>query len=381
MRKYQLKKSYDFDNPGPLITNTEYTNTTQNLKNPVKKSSNYSNNITPLHTKPSAWRPSTVISTKARSKSNDLKPDRLYTGSIEEYSLGPTLGFGAYAIVKQATHTPTATKFALKTYEKIKLLEPQRKKNLISEIKVLKSLTHPNIIKIKEAIDCPKQIHIVMEYVGGCSLWSYLKKSPNRVLPEPTARKYFTQIISGLNYCHSVGVIHRDLKLENILLDSTNTVKIIDFGFATFSRPPEYTRLFCGTPSYMAPEIVGKKENPGAAADVWAAGVLLFVMLTGNYPFKSTSDRELYRLILKGKFDFPIGISQTVKNLLRKILQTDPRKRPSCAQILKDPWVLEARNTINRDCNFGDISFQAQAGIKSSTTILYTQEDKENFKA
>ena len=376
MRKYQLKKSYDFDNPSPLVTNTEFTNTTNNLKNPVKKSSNYSNNITPLNNRPSAWRPSTVI-TKLRSKSNDLKQDRLYTGSIEEYTLGPTLGFGAYAVVKLSTHTITNTKFAIKTYEKIKLLEPQRKKNLISEIKVLKSLNHPNIIKIKEAIDSSKQIHIVMEYVGGCSLWSYLKKRPNRLLPESAARKYFTQIISGLNYCHSLGVIHRDLKLENILLDSSNTVKIIDFGFATFLKSPEYTKLFCGTPSYMAPEIVGKRENPGAAADVWAAGVLLFVMLTGNYPFKSASDRELYRLILKGKFEVPLGISQTGKNLLRKILQTDPKKRPTCAQILKDPWVSEVRN---RDCNFGDINFEAQAGVKSSKNLVFNSEDKENLK-
>jgi MAP/microtubule affinity-regulating kinase len=369
MKKSQLKKSSDFDSP--LSTKPDFAATVTGLTQKGRVLSNFSRN-TGIH-KQNLSRPSTVSIQKPRSKSNDLKVNQMYSGNIEEYALGQTLGFGAYAVVKLASHLKTQEKFAIKTYEKVKLLDPQRKKNLISEIKVLKSLSHPHVIKLKEAIDSPKQIHLVMEYAGGCSLWSFLKKRSNRALPESLAKKYFSQLVSGMSYCHSQGVLHRDLKLENILLDSSNSVKIIDFGFATFVRSPEYSKLFCGTPSYMAPEIVGKRENPGAPADVWALGVLLFVMLTGSYPFKSNSDRELYKVILKGKVEIPIGLSQTAKALLRKILQVESRKRPTCAQILKDPWFGELKA---RECNFGDVSFESTA-VKGNA---FNCEEKENFR-
>ena len=370
MKKFQLKKSFDFDSP--LSTNTDFSATVTNLINKGQAITSISRNAG--QSKKPSYRPSTVSVPKPRSRSSEIKPNSIYTGTIEDYAVGQTLGFGAYAVVKLSTNLNTCEKFALKTYEKVKLLEPQRKKNLISEIKVLKALNHPNIIKIKEAIDSPRQIHIVMEYAGGCSLWSFLRKRANRMLPESLARKYFSQIVSGMSYCHSQGVIHRDLKLENILLDCNNLIKIIYFGFATFVRSPEYSKLFCGTPSYMAPEIVGKRENSGAPADVWALGVLLFVMLTGSYPFKSSSDRELYRMILKGKFDVPLGMSSAAKNLIRKILQVEPRKRPTCQQILKDPWFCELRP---RECNFADVSFETS---KSGKGLILDFEEKENVR-
>ena len=337
--------------------------------------------IKPKIDRKSSLRPSTVvrpISRGQRSSSFENSRDSLYTGHIDQYSLGHTLGFGAYAVVKLAAYLPTNLQYAIKTYEKSKLLDPQRKKNVISEIKILKSISHPNIIKLKEAIDAPRQIHLVMEYVGACSLWSFLKKRPNRQLPEPTARSFFTQILSGIDYCHQVSVIHRDIKLENILLDSDNKVKIIDFGFATFTTPGLKIKLFCGTPSYMSPEIVGKRENPGAPADVWALGVLLYVMLTGNFPFKASADRELYRIILKGSFEVPASVSVQAKALIRRMLQQDPRKRPTCREILNDPWVCELRP---RDCNFADTVFQMK---NQNSSRINTEEsrrfDKENCK-
>lgn len=326
-------------------------------------------------------RPTTAdrsISRSQRSNSIEAAKDSLYTGTIDEYSLGQTLGFGAYAIVKLAVHLPTRGQFAIKTYEKAKLLDPQRKKNVISEIKILKTLSHPNIIKLKEAINAPRQVHIVMEYIGACSLWSFIKKRPNRQLPEPLARRFFSQILLGINYCHNVSVIHRDIKLENILLDSNNNVKIIDFGFATLTTPSLKIKLFCGTPSYMAPEIVGKRENPGAPADVWALGVLLFTMLSGTFPFKANADRELYRLILKGNFEFPQVVSQGARGLIKKMLQIDPRKRPTCAQILTDPWVGEFKA---RDCVFTDSNYlgkPAQVFTVKAIPDQVKRSDKEN---
>lgn len=310
-----------------------------------------------------------------RSQSIENPRDRLYTGNIEEYSIGQILGYGAYAVVKLATYLPNKDQYAIKTYEKFKLLDPQRKKNVISEIKILKCIDHPNIIKIKEAIESTKQIHIVMEYVGGCSLWSYIKKKPQRQLSESTARRYLTQILSGISYCHDLNIIHRDIKLENILLDSSNNVKIIDFGFATFTDPESKIKLFCGTPSYMSPEIVGKRENPGAPADIWALGVLLYVMLAGTFPFKSTSDRDLYRLILKGTFDIPASISSSAKVLIRKMLSQDPKKRPTCTQVLNDHWILDQKP---RDCNFSDSIYATKVPDKRITPV-YKRSDEENI--
>ena len=184
--------------------------------------------------------------------------------------------------------------------------------------------------------------------------------------------------MSGISYCHSSNIIHRDIKLENILLDSSNNVKIIDFGFATVNTPGSKSRLFCGTPSYMAPEIVGKRENPGPGADVWALGVLLFVMLTGVFPFKSASDRELYRLIMKGSFEFTVPVSPSAKNLIKKMLQIDLRKRPSCSQILNDPWVLDLKP---RECAFSDTNYSNKAivnAVSCKTVGKPKKTDKEN---
>jgi serine/threonine protein kinase len=290
---------------------------------------------------------------KTATVSNENICDNLFTNTTDKYVLGQTLGFGAYAIVKLATFLPKHEFVAVKVYEKSKLSDPQKKNNVLNEIKILGSLVHPNIIKFKEAIETPKQIQLVMEYASGCSLWSYINKKPTHCLPEPIARRYFSQILSGIHYCHSNSIVHRDIKLENILLDSHGDVKIIDFGFATNLKQREKTRVFCGTPSYMAPEIVGKTENPGIAADVWALGVVLFVMLTGKHPFKSNNSRELYRLILKGTLELPKKLSASVRALICKMLQKDPRKRPSCKEIMEDGWMEEGKV---RDCKFADVS-------------------------
>lgn len=330
-----------------MHTDLSYTLINTKTKESLEKTSGSSSNKgyiqVKLASRPS-WKNSTRTSSNSsqnyRSQSIDHQ-ERLYSGSIDDYVFGHTLGLGAYAVVKQAVYVQKKQQFAIKTYEKSKMLDAQRKKNVISEIKVLKALCHPHIVKLKEAIDCTKQIHLVMEYVSGSSLWSYLKKKPNRMLPETIARRYFSQIASGVHYCHGMNIIHRDLKLENIMLDTSNNVKIIDFGFATFTTLGNKIKLFCGTPSYMAPEIVGKRENPGAPADIWALGVVLYVMLVGAFPFKGTNDRDLYRLILKGTYDLPGTLSFGAKNLIRKLLQQDPKKRPTSAQLLSDPWVVE----------------------------------------
>merc|ERR1719395_144119 len=158
----------------------------------------------------------------------------------------------------------------------------------------MERINHPNLVRYYDAIDAPKHVFIVMEYLGGGSLHAYLKKRSARRLDDARARRIFTQACAGLKYLHERHIVHRDIKLENLLLDENGIVKIIDFGFATIVPRGKKIRVFCGTPSYMAPEIVTKKEHPGPNTDVWAIGVVLYATLCGTFPFKAQNDRELY---------------------------------------------------------------------------------------
>lgn len=259
--------------------------------------------------------------------------------SLDDYTIGKLIGQGAYASVKLATHKTHNKKFAIKTYEKYRLLDPQKKKNVSREIKILSKLNHLNVVKLNEVIDSSKHLHLVLEYVPGCSLHGYLKRRPNRRLEDNEAKRIFKQILQGIEYCHSNNVTHRDLKLENILLDEKNNVKIIDFGFSTCFPHEKKVKVFCGTPTYMAPEIVSRKEYSGPPADVWALGVLLYAMLCGGFPFKASADKELYRKIQRGHFIIPSYVTGGARNILFRSLTVDTSKRISVTEILKDEWL------------------------------------------
>jgi serine/threonine protein kinase len=183
-------------------------------------------------------------------------------------------------------HKKTNKKVALKIYEKEKMKETQRKKSVRREIKLMERLNHPHIAKLYEAIETDDQVILVMEYVSGGSTHGFLKSKPNRRMDEEDARRIFKQVLSALQYCHSKCVCHRDIKLENVMLDSRGNVKIIDFGFSTCIPNDKKIKIFCGTPSYMAPEIVAKKEFCGPPADIWASGVLLYAFFCGCFPFR-----------------------------------------------------------------------------------------------
>lgn len=166
-----------------------------------------------------------------------------------------------------------------------------------------------------------------MEYAGHNSLHSYLKAKPNRKLREDECKYIFKQIVEGISYLHAKNIVHRDIKLENLLLDDNRTLKIIDFGFSVCIKPEQKINNFCGTPTYMAPEIVSKKEYYGPPIDVWALGVLLFVLLCGTFPFRAQEEKELYKKIIRGTFDFPAHLSYGAKNLIGKLLMYNPFER------------------------------------------------------
>ncbi|EGR30893.1 protein kinase domain protein [Ichthyophthirius multifiliis] len=176
-----------------------------------------------------------------------------------------------------------------------------------------------------------------MEYVGKSSLYTYLKSFEGRKVPEDEAKRIFKQIMKGMAYLNSQNIAHRDIKLENILMDDTKNIKIIDFGFATSSL--KKLNVFCGTPNYMAPEIIAKKEYFGPPADIWACGVVLFLMLAGRFPFNGIDDKSLYTKIKSGIFEYPENISYSAQQMLNKLLCVNPLERISAEQVLCSMWI------------------------------------------
>lgn len=205
---------------------------------------------------------------------------------MNNYRLDKVLGQGSYAVVKLAEDKNSSQQVAIKIYEKYKLSDPRKMKNVRREISILQIMDHPNIIKLHQTIESSRQINLVMEYIGKTSLHAYLKAKVGKKLEETEAKRVFRQIVKGISYCHAKNIVHRDLKLENILIDESGLVKLIDFGFSICIPKDKLLNIFCGTPSYMAPEIVSKKDYKGIHTDIWALGILLFTLLCGHFPFR-----------------------------------------------------------------------------------------------
>jgi len=275
--------------------------------------------------------------------------------SLDDYIIGKQIGQGAYAVVRVGLHKPTNKKVAMKIYKKYKLLDPNRRKSVKREIKLMEKMKHPHIIRLYEVIDTDKYVILVMEYVGGGSLHGYLKSKPKRRLEEHEARRIFRQVLEGIKYCHSRCITHRDIKLENLLLDDKLNIKIIDFGFSTCIPNDKKIKIFCGTPSYMAPEIVAKTEYCGPPADIWALGVLLFTILSGSFPYRGDTDKELYRKISRAEYKLPSEVYSSLSveaiNLIKKLFAIDANKRLTAKEVLNDPWLQEAINNKEEGCS------------------------------
>lgn len=252
--------------------------------------------------------------------------------SQEGFQTLKTLGHGSFAVVKLVADLRTGEEFALKTYEKYKLSDSHKMNNVRREIIILRKMCNENVIKLKYAFEDCRKIHLVLEFVGELSLQSYIKSKPNKKLEETEGKRIFKQIASGINYCHSKNIVHRDIKLDNILLDKQLNVKIIDFGFSIIAPAYKKLNIFCGTPSYMSPDIITRNYS-GQSADVWALGVLLFIMLCGKFPFKASSDDELFRKITRGTFAFTDNVSVGAQDLILKILKTKASERISIAEV------------------------------------------------
>jgi MAP/microtubule affinity-regulating kinase len=261
-----------------------------------------------------------------------------YFNKIDNYKMLKSLGKGSYGEVKLALEKITGIKYAIKIYSKKVFDDPKKKRNIENEIKILKQLDNINIMKLHEVIKTDRFNYLIMEYIDGISLLEIIKKEKKHYLEEKRALKIFKQIVKAIEYCQSKNICHRDIKLENILTLKNDIIKLIDFGFAVKTNKETFQTLLCGSPSYMAPEIVKKEKYIAQYSDIWSLGVLLYSMLFGRFPFKGKTQEELFENIKKCEFEFPeeIEVSDEIKLLFKKIFVDIPAQRPSLNEILND---------------------------------------------
>ncbi|XP_010494733.1 PREDICTED: CBL-interacting serine/threonine-protein kinase 20-like [Camelina sativa] len=257
---------------------------------------------------------------------------------MRKYELGRLLGQGTFAKVYHARNMKTGESVAIKVIDKHKIVKVGLIDQIKREISVMRLLRHPNVVFLHEVMASKTKIYFAMEYVKGGELFDKVSKGK---LKEDTARKYFQQLIGAIDYCHSRGVYHRDLKPENLLLDEHGDLKISDFGLSALRASKQQDGLLhtaCGTPAYVAPEVIGKKGYDGAKADVWSCGVVLYVLLAGFLPFHEQNLVEMYRKITKGEFKCPNWFPPEVKKLLSRILDPNPNSRIKIDKIMENSW-------------------------------------------
>ncbi|XP_042186683.1 serine/threonine-protein kinase BRSK2-like isoform X2 [Oncorhynchus tshawytscha] len=264
-----------------------------------------------------------------------------YMNYVGPYRLEKTLGKGQTGLVKLGIHCVTCQKVAIKIVNREKLSESVLMK-VEREIAILKLIEHPHVLKLHDVYENKKYLYLVLEHVSGGELFDYLVKK-GRLTPKE-ARKFFRQIISALDFCHSHSICHRDLKPENLLLDEKNNIRIADFGMASLQVGDSLLETSCGSPHYACPEVIRGEKYDGRKADVWSCGVILFALLVGALPFDDDNLRNLLEKVKLGVFHMPHFIPPDCQNLLRGMIEVDAAKRLTLEQIQKHNWYIAGKN-------------------------------------
>uniref|UniRef100_A0A8D0AI77 BR serine/threonine kinase 2 n=1 Tax=Sander lucioperca TaxID=283035 RepID=A0A8D0AI77_SANLU len=260
---------------------------------------------------------------------------------VGPYRLEKTLGKGQTGLVKLGIHCVTCQKVAIKIVNREKLSESVLMK-VEREIAILKLIEHPHVLKLHDVYENKKYLYLVLEHVSGGELFDYLVKK-GRLTPKE-ARKFFRQIMSALDFCHSHSICHRDLKPENLLLDEKNNIRIADFGMASLQVGDSLLETSCGSPHYACPEVIRGEKYDGRKADVWSCGVILFALLVGALPFDDDNLRNLLEKVKLGVFHMPHFIPPDCQNLLRGMIEVDATKRLTLEQIQKHIWYIGGKN-------------------------------------
>lgn len=295
---------------------------------------------------------------------------------VGKYEVGRTIGEGTFAKVKFARNAETGENVAIKVLAKTTILKHKMVNQIKREISIMKIVRHPNIVRLHEVLASQTKIYIVLELVTGGELFDKIVHQGK--LDERESRRYFQQLIDAVDYCHSKGVYHRDLKPENLLLDSKGDLKVSDFGLSALPRQGDrLLHTTCGTPNYVAPEVLSHQGYDGSAADIWSCGVILYVLMAGHLPFNEIDLPSLYRKINAAEFSFPSWFSPGVKSLINKILDPNAKTRIKIKEIKEDAWFkkcyVPVRHDMEADVNLDDVN-----AVFDDIEEQYVSEQVEN---
>ena len=306
------------------------------------------------------------MSEKGRSLS--LNENKQREVMIGDYIVKHTIGKGTFSRVKLGINKYTGEKVAIKILDKLKIVEKEDLERIIREMRMLSELDNEHVIKVYQIYEDDNHYLIIMEYCEGGELFNYIVEK-QRLSENETAFFYY-QIIKGVEYIHSKGIAHRDLKPENLLLDKDKKIKIIDFGLSNYFDGIQKLETPCGSPCYASPEMVGGNKYNGFFIDVWATGIILFAMLCGYLPFEDDNNDILFKQILSGKINYPSYLNEISKDLLNKIIETEPEKRIKIEEIKKHPFYLLGKKLYDKKFN--------KIKINSSKELNY-KDDKNEF--
>ncbi|KAK2564458.1 Testis-specific serine/threonine-protein kinase 3 [Acropora cervicornis] len=271
------------------------------------------------------------------------------------YELGDKIGRGTYADVKKAYSVNTGKEVAIKIVNKQESGTGKRDKFLKREIEILKWMNHKNVIRVYDLLEGKDQFFIIMELASKGDLLSLLQE--RRKLPEEEAKVMFKSIMEGVQHCHKKGVTHRDLKLENILLSEDFQPIVTDFGFARYIGIAKDQRkrstTFCGSYSYVAPEILQGIPYDGMASDVWSLGVVLYTMVCGRFPFDDSDPKQLLQQTTSGRLEYPIAVRLTlsaqVKDLMSRMITPQVNERITLHEATDHPWFKITEHAMSAD--------------------------------
>ncbi|KFD57986.1 kinase domain protein [Trichuris suis] len=256
--------------------------------------------------------------------------------TLDDFDLGRQLGRGRFGRVFLAREKERQFIVALKVLFKSTVMKAKMENQVRREIEIQAHLKHPNILRLYGYFHDDARVYLVLEYAAKGELYSMLTQAGK--FTEDLTANYMAQVVDAVNYLHTKKVIHRDLKLENILLSKDGKIKISDFGWAVHA-PSSRRETLCGTVDYLPPEMVGGMQHD-ARVDIWSLGVLMYEMLTGKPPFYCSDQRETCTRILKCTFKIPDEVSDEAKDLISKLLRLNPDERPSLEEVTKHPFIL-----------------------------------------
>ncbi|CCD71675.1 Serine/threonine-protein kinase kin-29 [Caenorhabditis elegans] len=294
---------------------------------------------------------------------------RMGLEKIGLYDVGRAIGKGNFATVRIARHKIAKTKVAIKSID-VSALDRENLIKLEREVKIVKVIDHPHIVKSYEIMRVDNMLYIVSEYCSSGELYETLIEKGR--VAENVARKWFSETASAVAYLHSQGIVHRDLKAENILLGKNSNIKIIDFGFSNFQTGDQLLNTWCGSPPYAAPELLLGNSYDGMKADIWSMGVLLYILVAGGFPFPSDSVNKLKRSVLSGLVKIPYWVSVECADFIRKMLVLNPGKRYTIQNVLQHRW-MHIRDDVQKNQ-----AAQLLEAIPSSSIEIRQQSTKLN---